>query len=118
MSFVNEISVRDANNHNYVHPSQFIGKINNCLYPWRMVDIGFENSNTGKMIMNCRLIDMSKMGATRVNEMTNEEEYAYGIEVSFPLMGLLPTKDELEIFLETIRQDLGIAGKCKIYMGR
>ncbi len=118
MSFVKDISIREANKHNYLHPMQFVGKINNCLSPWKLVDMDFKNNETGQMIMKCRILDTKRLGATRINDFTGESEEAKGIEVSFPLTGLLPTSDELELFIETIRQDLGIVGKNKIYMGR
>lgn len=114
MSFVNEISANDANDHGYMHPTQFVGKINNCLKPWRLIDIRFDHGASGKMIMKCYLVDMTGYGATRINEDTLDKERAHGIEVCLPLGGLLPTKDELEIFLELVRQDLQIAGTSKI----
>jgi len=118
MSYVKDITVDDANAHNYLHPMQFIGKLNNCLKPWKIVDLDFKPSASGKMVMSCAFIDMNKYGATRTNEITKEKEHANGIVVSLPINGLLPTADELEILLESIRQDLGIAGRSKIYMGR
>lgn len=118
MSYVNEITIKDANDHDYIHPMQFVGKLNSCLAPWKIVDMDFKPSASGRIIMHCRFIDMHKYGATRINEITKEKEHANGIEVSLPLNGLLPTADELEVLLEAIRQDLGIAGIAKIYTGR
>jgi len=118
MSYVNEISVGDASDHGYLHPTHFVGKINNCLSPWQLVDMDFKPAPSGKMVMTCYLVDFSKNGATRTNEQTQDKEEAMGIAVSLPLFGLLPTADELEVFLETVRQDLGIAGKTKIITGR
>jgi len=118
MSYVDEISVKDANQHDYIHPMQFVGKINNCLSPWVMADFKFNQGASGKVIMSVMLVDKKRQGASRINTETGDKEYAYGIKIDVPLQGLLPTKDELELFIESVRQDLGIAGTSKIIMGR
>lgn len=118
MSYVNEISNADARDHGYIHPMHFVGKINNCLKPWQLADMEFKPSGSGKMNMICYLIDQSCMGATRINTKTQDKEVAKGVKVILPLNGLLPTEDELEVFLESVRQDLGIAGRPKIITGK
>ncbi len=117
MSFLNQISNRDALEHNYMHPRQFFGKLNNCLRPWVVCAFDMKNDASGAMVMYLHIIDVTGLGATIQNPVDGRNECVKALAFDMKLNGILPTVDELNILLETIRQTLGIKGTAKIIMG-
>lgn len=118
MKLINDLTVNDANDHNYIHPIQFIEMVNAHLDPWRIMDFEFKNAKSGKMVLHVDLVDRRKQGATRIDPVTGMKEEVRGIRVDFPLNKVLPTKDEINILIESVKQDLGLKGSPKIYMGK
>lgn len=107
------VSVTDANDHGLIHPVQAVSLINSKIYPWRLADIQFKDSGVG-LVMALRIIDISKKGVLREDE-NGIIKHTKGADITFPLSSaVLPKREEIELLIETIRQEFNITSGVKI----
>lgn len=109
-----QISDGDALDHGLLKAKHCIGKINSRIHPYVVADIQLGNRPSGERVVCFAIIHKQGKSRTRTDRLTGESEQVRGIYIATPIVDILPNEAEIDLIIESIRQDLDICGATKI----